>query len=60
MTSFLEGVCEKTPECTNFSIVDARMCILKEMVQEFCLGPRKYKRNKNQTKRIVKVEVRIK
>ena len=60
MTSFLEGVCDKSPECTNFLIVDAQTHILKEMVQGFCLGSRKYKRNKNQIKRIVKVEVRIK
>ena len=60
MTSFLEGVCDKSLECANFSIVDAQTHILKETVQEFCLGPRKYQRNKNQTKRIVKVEVQIK
>ena len=50
MTSFLEGVCDKTPECANFSIVDAQTRLLKETVQEFCLGPRKYKKHKNQTK----------
>ena len=60
MTSFLEGVCSQSPECTSFSIVDAQTHMLKEMVQGLCLGSREYKRNRNQIKIIVKIEVQKK